>query len=117
MFFRTRLVSFVSVLVAVCALAPATASAREGDHFSIEPGHRMVFICGWSYRPIARQHALHIGGDRLEVRKVIKTSVGERALFAHRVEVRTDDGGRYRTVINRGNQTIDYRDDCGGGGR
>ena len=53
MFFRTRLVSFVSVLVAVCALAPATASAREGDHFSIEPGHRMVFICGWSYRPIA----------------------------------------------------------------
>ncbi len=52
MFFRTRLVSFVSVLAAVCALAPATASAREGDHFSIEPGQRMVFVCGWSYRPI-----------------------------------------------------------------
>ena len=108
------LISVLALVVAVPGVA--AAKAGESDHFSIEPGRSMEFVCGWSHSPIARQHALHIGGAPLAVRKVIKTSVGERVLFAHRVEVRDDDGGRYRIVINRGSQTIDYRDDCPGGG-
>ena len=110
------LLILISVLAFVVAVpGVAAAKAGESDHFSIEPGQSMDFVCGWSHGPIAHQHALQIAGDPLEVRKVIKTSVGERVLFAHKVEVRDDDGGRYRIVTNRGSQTIDYRDDCAGG--
>jgi len=107
-----QLVSAVLALVAfVSVTAPATA-AESPPHYSIAPGQVKVFVCAWGYGPIARQHALQASDGPLEVRRVSRPSpTGDRVLFTHKVSVR-EDLGRYRTIINRGRQTIDYRDRC-----
>ncbi len=117
MLFRKWLVSFVPVLVAVVVLTPQTASARGVDHHAIEPGQTKVFMCGWGYGPIAHEHALHADGERLKVRGVTRTSSDSlRVILAHKVTVREDGGGLYRTIINRGRRTVIYRNYCAGGG-
>ena len=74
-------------------------------------------MCGWGYGPIAHEHALHADRERLKLRGVTRTSpTSFRVIFAHKVTVREDAGGRYRTIINRGRQTVRYRNDCAGGG-
>ena len=110
--FLTRLISLVAVSATAIALAPQAALARDDAHHLIKPGQKKVFTCGWGYGPIAHQHALHVDGARLELRRVTQSA---RAVFSHKVTVR-EDGGRYRTIVNRGHQVVIYRDDCPGGG-
>lgn len=114
--FLTRLISLVAVSATAIALAPQAALARDDAHHLIKPGQKKVFTCGWGYGPIAHQHALHVDGARLELRRVTQIPpASARAVFSHKVTVR-EDGGRYRTIVNRGHQVVIYRDDCPGGG-
>ena len=115
--FLTRLISLVAVSATAIALAPQAALARDDAHHLIKPGQKKVFTCGWGYGPIAHEHALHVDGARLELRRVtLIPPASARAVFSHKVTVREDGGGRYRTIINRGRQVVTYRDDCPGGG-
>ena len=113
---KMRLVSIpLGLVVAVVLTLPAGASKRS-DLVTIEPGQTKVFACGWGYGPIAREHALRVGGHSLEIRAITRTSPsGHRVVFAHEVTVR-EDLGRYRTIFNRGRRTVRYRDDCPGAG-
>jgi hypothetical protein len=112
---KSRLAPTVAALLVAAALSsPAAASDREA-RFSIEPGEVQVFMCGWGYGPIAGQRALRVHGRPLAVRSFTRTSPsGDRVAFAHQVTVR-EDLGRYRTILNRGRRTVDYRDECPGG--
>lgn len=116
MSFRSWCVSSAGLLGALIAMAPQSASAHPGHHYLIEPGQTRVFMCGWGYGPIAHEHALHVNDARLRPRRITHPSPGSvRVSFQHKVTAR-EDSGRYRTIVNRGNQRITYRDDCPGGG-
>jgi hypothetical protein len=106
-----QLVSIALTLFAFLAVTAPVTAAESPPHYSIAPGQVKVFMCGWGYGPIARQHALHSSEGPLEVRRVSTSLTGGRVVFTHKVSVR-EDLGRYRTIINRGHQTIDYRDRC-----
>ena len=114
--FSTRLISLVAVSAMAIALAPQAAlGARDDAHHLIEPGRRRS-SCAGGYGPIAHEHALHVDGARLKLRRVtLIPPASARAVFSHKVTVR-EDGGRYRTIVNRGHQVVTYRDDCPGGG-
>lgn len=115
------LVALVALMASAAVVSPAlaaddqTSPAAGGsvvDTRTIEPGEMMVFICGWGYKPAAREGALTIDGVALDARKVVRTATGQRVLFSHRVEVRDQADHRFRLVINRGSQVVDYRNDC-----
>ena len=111
---RMRLVSILGMMVALALAAPSGAAGR-GDPVIVGPGQTKVFGCGWGYGPIAREHALRANGRALEIRAIRRTSPsGRRVVFAHDVIV-LEDLGRYRTIVNRGQSAVRYRDDCPGG--
>lgn len=109
-----QLGSIALALVAFAAVTQGATAGANAPHYSVAPGEVGVFMCGWGYGPIARQRALRTSEEPLEVRRVARPSpTGGRVVFTHKVIVR-EDLGRYRTIFNRGHQTIDYRDHCPG---
>ena len=105
----------IALILAVAVPVPGQATATEGaPHYLIAPGQTKVFRCGWGYGPIARQSALHAADEPLRLRRVTRPRpTGTRVVFNHKVTVR-EELGQYRTIFNRGNQLIDYRDHCPG---
>jgi hypothetical protein len=109
---KNRAIALASISAAAVAIGGQPASAHYSELQTIEPGALNVFICGWVYAPVGRSGALSIAGEPLDVRKVINTRAMQRTLFEHRVEVRDTDDRRFRMIINRGRQALDYVDTC-----
>jgi hypothetical protein len=99
-------------LLALLAAAPPVASARAVWTESIEPGRALYHVCGWGYEPAARQLPLSLNGVALEVRKITRTGTGQRVRFTHRVQIIDEGDHQFRLILNRGNQTVQYLNDC-----
>jgi hypothetical protein len=114
MFRRSIYAVLAAALVTIVAAVPPLASARAVDSPSIEPGRELYLVCGWGYESAARQRPVSLRGNALEVRKVGRTATGQRVVFSHHVEIYDESHHRFRLILNRGRNSVEYSDDCRG---